>query len=70
MSHLEIHNMLTDMQFGFQKCSSAGIQLLQTKYNLQLACDLNHKSQTAVILLDFNNTFNIFCSDLILIVRL
>ena len=56
MTHLETHNILSDMQFGFRKRRSAELQLLQTIHDL--AFDLNRKSQTDVILLDFSKAFD------------
>ena len=44
------------MQFGFQKWRSAELQLLQTIHNL--AYNLNQKSQTDMILLDFSKAFD------------
>ena len=56
MTHLETHNILSDMQFGFRKRHSAELQLFQTIHDL--AFDLNRKSQTDVILLDFSKAFD------------
>ena len=56
MSHLETHNILSDMQFGFRKRCSAELQLLQTIHDL--AFGLNCKSQTDIILLDFSKAFD------------
>ena len=56
MTHLEIHNILSDMQFGFRKRRSAELQLLQAIHDL--AFDLNRKSQTDVTLLDFSKAFD------------
>ena len=56
MTHLETHNILSDMQFGFRKRRSAELQLLQTIHDL--AFDLNRKSQTDVILFDFSKAFD------------
>ena len=44
------------MQFDFRKRRSAELQLLQTIHDL--AFDLNRKSQTDVILLDFSKAFD------------
>ena len=44
------------MQFGFRKRRSAELQLLQTIHDL--TCNLNQKSQTDMILLDFSKAFD------------
>ena len=51
MSHVETHQILSDMQFGFRKRYSAELQLLQTIYDLSF--NLNNRGQTNIILLDF-----------------
>ena len=56
MSHIESNNILSDMQFGFQKRRSAELQLLQTIHDL--AYNLNQKSQTDMILPDFSNAID------------
>ena len=56
MSHIESNNILSDMQFGFQKRRSTELRLLQTIHDL--AYDLNQKSQTDMILLDFIKAFD------------
>ena len=49
MLHMGSNNILSDMQFGFQKRHSAELQLLQTVYDLSY--NLNVKSQTDLILI-------------------
>ena len=56
MSHLEHHNILTNIQFGFCQRRSADLQLLLTVHDLALG--LNKGSQTDVILLDFSKAFD------------
>ena len=52
MKHLESNAILPDMQLGFRKLRSAELHLLQTINDL--AFNLDHKSQTDMILLDFS----------------
>ena len=56
MSHLEHHNILTNIQFGFRQRRSADLQLLLTVHDLALG--LNKGSQTDAILLDFSKAFD------------
>ena len=55
MLHLQKHNILSNTQFGFCKHYSAELQLIQTTHDLTL--NLNNKSQTDAILLDFSKAF-------------
>ena len=48
MSHVETHQVLSDMQFGFHKRLSAELQLLQTIHDLSF--NLNNRGQADVIL--------------------
>ena len=52
ISHVEIHGILSDAQFGFLKCRCVEFQLLQTTHDLALSLD--NMDQTDIILLDFN----------------
>ena len=65
MSHLEHHNILTDIQFGFHQRRSADLQLLLTVH--ELALGLNEGSQTGAILLDFSKAFDRVSHRLLLI---
>ena len=65
MSHLEHHNILTDIQFGFRQRRSADLQLLLTVHDLALG--LNEGSQTDAILLDFSKAFDRVLHRLLLI---
>jgi len=56
MSHLTNLNILSDSQFGFRKNYSAELQLIKTTHDIAL--NLNAKSQTDVILLDFSKAFD------------
>ena len=56
MSHLINLNILSDSQFGFRKNYSAELQLIKTTHDIAL--NLNAKSQTDVILLDFSKAFD------------
>ena len=56
MSHVETHQILSDMQFGFRKRRSAELQLLQTIHDLSF--NLNNRGQTDIILLDFSKAFD------------
>ena len=56
MSHIESNNILSDKQFGFRKRRSAELQLLQTIHDL--IYNLNQKSETDMILLDFSKAFD------------
>jgi len=56
MLHLQKHNILSNTQFGFRKHHSAELQLIQTTHDLAL--NLNNKSQTDAILLDFSKAFD------------
>ena len=56
MSHVETHQILSDMQFGFHKRCSAELQLLQTIHDLSL--NLKNKGQTGIVLLDFSKEFD------------
>jgi len=56
MSHLENFKVLSDKQFGFRARHSAEQQLLCTIHDLTL--NLNNKTQTDVILLDFRKVFD------------
>ena len=67
MSHLEHHNILTNIQFGFRQKRSADLQLLLTVHDLALG--LNKGSQTDVIPLDFSKAFD-KVSDRLLLLKL
>ena len=54
--HLNGYNILSDTQFGFRKHYSAELQLIKTSHDLAL--NLNNKSQTDTILLDFSKAFD------------
>ena len=56
MSHMESNTILSDMQFGFRQHRSVELQLLQTIHDLSY--NLNERSQTDLILLDFSNAFD------------
>ena len=56
MSHLESYNVLSNSQFGFRAKRSAEQQLLRTIHDFAL--NLNNKTQTDVILLDFCKAFD------------
>ena len=56
ISHVETHGILFDAQFGFRKCRSAELQLLQTTHNLALSLD--NRDKTDIILLDFSKAFD------------
>ena len=53
---MEFNNILSDVQFGFRQCRSAELQLLQTIHDLSY--NLNGRSQTDLILLDFSKAFD------------
>ena len=55
-SHLESYNVLSSSQFGFRAMHSAEQQLLCTTHDFAL--NLNNKTQTDVILLDFCKAFD------------
>ena len=66
MSHLEHHNILTDIKFGSHQRRSADLQqLLVTVHDLALG--LNKGSQTDAILLDFSKAFDRVSHRLLLI---
>ena len=56
ISHLESYNVLSNSQFGFHVKRSAEQQLLRTIHDFAL--NLNNKTQTDVILLDFCKAFD------------
>ena len=56
ISHLESYNVLSNSQFGFRAKRSAEQQLLRTIHDFAL--NLNNKTQTDVILLDFCKAFD------------
>ena len=56
MTHLEKFKILSDEQFGFRARRSAEQQLLRTIHDLTL--NLNNRTQTDVILLDFCKAFD------------
>ena len=56
MSHLEHHNILTDIRFVFRQRRLANLQLLLTAHDLALG--LNKGNQTDAILLDFSKAFD------------
>jgi len=56
MTHLELNSILSSMQFGLRKRRSVELQLLQVIHDL--AYNLDHKSQTDMILLDFSEAFD------------
>ena len=56
MSHLDKHNILTDVQHGFRKSHSCETQLITTIE--EIARNLDQGSQTDAILLDFSKAFD------------
>ena len=56
ISHLESYNVLSNNQFGFRAKRSAEQQLLCTIHDFAL--NLNNKTQTGAILLDFCKAFD------------
>jgi len=56
MSHLNQHNILSSVQFGFCEKHSAELQLLRTIHDFALS--LNHNGRTDAILLDFCKAFD------------
>ena len=56
MTHLERHDILSSKQHGFRKHKSTISQLLITSNDL--ATNLNSRSQTDCILLDFSKAFD------------
>ena len=56
MTHLENHNLLTDMQHGFRKKRSCETQLIVTCNDI--AENMNRQMQTDAILLDFSKAFD------------
>ena len=57
MSHLDKHDILTDVQHGFRKSHSCETQLITTIE--EIARNLDQGSQTDAILLDFSKAFDI-----------
>ena len=56
MSHLDKHDILTDVQHGFRKSHSCETQLITTIE--ETARNLDQGSQTDAILLDFPKAFD------------
>ena len=56
MHHLDVHNLLTDSQFGFRRKRSCESQLLITVNDL--AVGLRDREQVDAVLLDFSKAFD------------
>jgi len=56
MSHLNLHNILSSVQFGFHGKHFAELQLLCTIHDFAL--NLNHNGTTDAMLLDFRKPFD------------
>ena len=56
MSHLNQHDILSSVQFGFHGKHSAELQLFHTIHDFAL--NLNHNGTTDAILLDFCKAFD------------
>ena len=59
MSHLDKHDILTDVQHGFRKSHSCRTQLITTIEEIARNLDQIQGSQTDAILLDFSKAFDI-----------
>ena len=56
MSHLDNYNILVDYQHGFRKGRSCETQLINAIEDL--ACSLNNRNQTDMLILDFSKAFD------------
>ena len=56
MKHILNHHILSDVQFGFRENRSTELQLINATHDFAL--NLNNRSQTDVIFLDFSKAFD------------
>ena len=56
MTHLDVHNVLVDHQHGFRSNHSSETQLINTIEHL--ACSINYRHQTGLLMPDFSKAFD------------